>query len=98
MNLYNVEDNGNLLEASLLVATPKYTIHSDKCDDKLPDGWVACPDEATARVVLGLPPVSLREAMQAEGLDLDEAMLSNVIGRVSRAVVVEKTAAEEVFR
>jgi len=93
MSLWKLQKDGILLEAQVAVYAPKYTILVGEKYPTLPDGWQEHATEADARKAFGLPAITLREAIDAEHIDVDEAALRRVINRVTAAA-----AAEEVDR
>ena len=93
MSLWKLQKDGILLEAQVAVYAPKYTILVGEKYPTLPDGWQEHATDADARKAFGLPAITLREAIDAEHIDVDEAALRRVINRVTAAA-----AAEEVDR
>lgn len=92
MSLWKLQRDGTLIEAQVAVYAPKYTIKVGEKLLALPDGWQEHATEADARKAFTLPEIKLREAMDAEGIDVDEAKLRRVIDRVAviTAVVDEE--------
>lgn len=91
MSFWKVQ-NGMLIEAPNAVYHRDYTLISGKIrtDEKLPDGWQEHADEVSAREAFGLAPITLREAMDAEGVELDEECLWRVVERMGRKIVSEE--------
>ena len=93
MSLWKLQKDGTLIEAQVAVYAPKYTILVGEKYPTLPDGWQEHATETDARKAFGMPAITLREAIDAEHIDVDEAALQRVINRVTAAA-----AAEEVDR
>ena len=95
MSLWKLQKDGILLEAQVAVYAPKYTILVGEKYPTLPDGWQDHATEADARKAFGLPAITLREAIDAEHIDVDEAALRRVINRVTTAAAATVAAVTE---
>lgn len=85
--------NGNLIEAPNTVYHRDYVIRAgEKHTGDLPGGWQEHPDEVSARQSFGLPPLELANALEAEGIDIDEDRFWRVVRRIGQV----KRVGEEV--
>ena len=95
MSLWKLQKDGTLIEAQVAVYAPKYTIRVGEKLAVLPDGWQEHATEADARKAFGMPAITLREAIDAEHIDVDEAALQRVINRVTAAAAATVAAVTE---